>query len=94
MTKKALLDTDFLFKTHLSQNSRKESLADVVMSFEGYEFFCHEKILDELKIHGPDSMAGGQNLQQQNHTGIPTKGSWMSLSRCLVQERRACISTC
>ena len=54
MTKKALLDTDYLFKTHLSQNSRKESLADVVMSFEGYEFFCHEKILDELKIHGFD----------------------------------------
>jgi hypothetical protein len=24
------------------------------MSFEGYEFFCHEKILDELKIHGFD----------------------------------------
>ena len=54
MTKKALLDTDFLFKTHLSQNLRQESLADAVMEFDGYEFFCHEKILDELKAHGFD----------------------------------------
>ena len=54
MTKKALLDTDFLFKTHLSQNTRREPLADVVMDFEGYEFFCHEKVLDELRTHGFD----------------------------------------
>ena len=44
-TKKALLDTDFLFKTQLAQNSRGEPLADLIMQFKGYDFFCHEKIL-------------------------------------------------
>lgn len=51
-TKKALLDTDFLFKTQLAQNECVEPLADLILQFEGYDFFCHEKILDELRFHG------------------------------------------
>ena len=38
-TKKALLDTDFLFKTQLAQNSRGEPLADLIMQFKGYDFW-------------------------------------------------------
>lgn len=51
-SKKALLDTDYLFKSHLAQNKRHESLADLIMQFESYDFFCHEKILSELRTHG------------------------------------------
>lgn len=51
-TKKALLDTDFLFKIQLAQNRNHEPLADLIMHFEGYDFFCHKKILSELQTHG------------------------------------------
>lgn len=51
-SKKALLDTDFLFKTQLAQNRNREPLADLIMQFEGYDFFCHEKIISELQTHG------------------------------------------
>jgi len=57
-SKKALLDTDFLFKTQLAQNRNREPLADLIMQFDGYDFFCHEKIISELQTHGfsPDPM--------------------------------------
>ena len=51
-SKKALLDTDFLFKTQLAQNKNREPLADLIMQFEGYDFYCHEKIISELQTHG------------------------------------------
>ena len=46
--KKAILDTDYLVKTYLTQNSSQKPLADLIMQFEDYEFFCHEKIMSEL----------------------------------------------
>ena len=49
--KKALLDTDFLFKTQLAQNKNHEPLADLIMQFDDYDFFCHEKIISELQTH-------------------------------------------
>ena len=52
IAKKALLDTDFLFKAQLAQNKNHEPLADLIMQFEGYDFFCHEKIFNELQTHG------------------------------------------
>ena len=33
-SKKALLDTDFLFKTQLAQNRNREPLADLIMQFD------------------------------------------------------------
>lgn len=67
-TRKALLDTDFLFKTQLAQNNRREPLADLIMQFEGYDFFCHEKILNELRTHGfsPDPLPW---LEEQTRCG-------------------------
>lgn len=58
-SKKALLDTDFLFKTQLAQNRNREPLADLIMQFDGYDFFCHEKIFGELQTHGfsPDPIS-------------------------------------
>lgn len=49
--KYALLDTDFLYKSHLARDSKNHTLADFVMEFEGYEFFCHEMIKEELSRH-------------------------------------------
>lgn len=39
--KYALLDTDFLCKSYLAQDDAQNTLADIVISFQEYEFFCH-----------------------------------------------------
>lgn len=52
--KYALLDTDFLYKSHLARNSEGHTLAELVLSFEDYEFFCHEMIKEELTRHEID----------------------------------------
>ena len=36
-----LLDTDFLYKSYLAQDDAQNTLADIVISFQEYEFFCH-----------------------------------------------------
>lgn len=46
--KYALLDTDFLYKAHLARNSAGHTLADLVIGFDDYKFFCHEMIREEL----------------------------------------------
>ena len=37
--KYALLDTDFIFKSHLAHDPLCNTLADIIITFEGYEFF-------------------------------------------------------
>ena len=49
--KYALLDTDFLYKSHLARNAANHALAELVLNFEDYEFFCHEMIKEELTRH-------------------------------------------
>lgn len=49
--KYALLDTDFLYKSYLAQDDAQNTLADIVISFQEYEFFCHSMILEELSKH-------------------------------------------
>lgn len=49
--KYALLDTDFLYKSHLARNAANHTLTDFVMEFPDYEFFCHEMIKKELTRH-------------------------------------------
>lgn len=49
--KYALLDTDFLYKSHLARNTINHTLIDLVMEFPDYEFFCHEMIKEELTRH-------------------------------------------
>ena len=48
--KYALLDTDFLYKSHLARNAKNHTLTDFVIEFAEYEFFCHEMIKKELTI--------------------------------------------
>lgn len=50
--KYAVLDTDFVSKTHIIKNTREEHLIDRVLAFDGYEFYCHEMMADELSRHG------------------------------------------
>ncbi len=49
--KYALLDTDFLYKSHLARNAKNHTLTDFVIEFSEYEFFCHEMIKEELSRH-------------------------------------------
>lgn len=46
--KYALLDTDFLYKAHLARNDENYTLAEIVLNFTEYDFFCHEMIKEEL----------------------------------------------
>ena len=66
--KYALLDTDFIYKSHLDHDASQNTLADMIVAFEDYEFFCHEMILEELTRHQitPDPLPWLQNLI---HTG-------------------------
>lgn len=52
----ALLDTDFLYKSHLARNAKNHTLTDFVIEFADYEFFCHEMIKVELsrRVLNPD----------------------------------------
>ena len=49
--KYALLDTDFLYKSYLAQDAAHNTLADIVISFQEYKFFCHSMIVEELSKH-------------------------------------------
>ena len=49
--KYALLDTDYISKTHLIKGSNDNKLIDRIMEMSGYQFFCHEQIKDELERH-------------------------------------------
>lgn len=49
--KYALLDTDFLSKSYLTRNAAEHTLAEFVIEFQEYQFFCHEKIKEELTGH-------------------------------------------
>lgn len=70
----ALLDTDFLFKSHLAQDTSHNTLADIIITFEEYGFFCHEMILDELSRHQitPDPLPWLQGLIQKGKVHLYT----------------------
>ncbi len=54
--KYALLDTDFLYKSHLARNEINHTLTELIIEFEDYSFYCHEMIKDELtkRVITPD----------------------------------------
>lgn len=62
----ALLDTDFIFKTHISQ-STTDHLIDKVLTLPGYDFYCHGQIVTELGRHTPDALQWLQSkIQNQD----------------------------
>lgn len=48
MGKNALLDTDFISKTHLIRKDKDNKLIDRVILLSGYDFYCHDQIRNEL----------------------------------------------
>ena len=46
--KYALLDTDFISKTHLIRKDEQNKMIDRIMEMQGYRFYCHEQIKIEL----------------------------------------------
>ena len=55
MKRYALLDTDFISKTHSVQDDGGNHLIDRVMELPGYEFFCHAQIVPELNRYNADA---------------------------------------
>lgn len=53
----AILDTDFVSKANIIRTDDRV-LADEVLSFPGYKFFCHQKMKDELRDHGTRAAQG------------------------------------
>ena len=53
MTKEkyALLDTDFISKTHLIHKDENNRLIDRIIEMPGYKFYCHKQIKTELARH-------------------------------------------
>lgn len=49
--KYALLDTDFISKTHIIQKDVKNHLIDRIMELPRYQFYCHSQIQTELNRH-------------------------------------------
>lgn len=54
MKRYALLDTDFISKTHSVQDDGGNHLIDRVMELPEYEFFCHAQIVTELNRYNAD----------------------------------------
>ena len=62
MEKYALLDTDFISKTHFIQGNTEKSLSDLVVEMPGYCFFCHSQIIKELSRHNQQAIGWLQHI--------------------------------
>lgn len=68
--KYALLDTDFISKTHLIRKDESRKLIDKIMMMPGYIFYCHAQIKNELNYHniiGPSQWLEDQVLKDVIH---------------------------
>lgn len=52
----ALLDTDFISKTHLICKDDQNKLIDKIMAMPNYLFYCHKQILTELVRHDAEGI--------------------------------------
>ncbi|MCD8083122.1 MAG: hypothetical protein LUE86_06360 [Clostridiales bacterium] len=50
--KYAILDTDFVSKSNIIMADSGQVLADRILEFPEYQFFCHEMMAEELNRHG------------------------------------------
>ena len=64
--KYALLDTDFISKTHTVRIDDDNHLIDRILEMPGYSFICHEQTIVELSRHNSHAPAW---LEQQINTG-------------------------
>lgn len=65
-TRYAVLDTDFVSKANIIKSGNRV-LADEVLEFQGYIFFCHQKMKQELGDHG--SIAAQEWLETKISSG-------------------------
>lgn len=66
--KYALLDTDFISKTHMIRKDDQNKLIDRITEMPGYHFYCHEQIKTELLRH---NIAGSPDwLERKITTGL------------------------
>ena len=49
--KYAVLDTDFISKTHLIRKDDQNTMIDRIMEMQEYRFYCHEQVRAELEKH-------------------------------------------
>lgn len=66
MKRYALLDTDFISKTHSVQDDGGNHLIDRVMELPEYEFFCHAQIVTELNRYNADVNKLGFAIVREN----------------------------
>ena len=59
----ALLDTDFISKTHSVQDDGGNHLIDRVMELPEYEFFCHAQIVTELNRYNADGATNFEDVR-------------------------------
>lgn len=59
--KYALLDTDFISKTHLIRKDDENRMIDRIIEMRGYRFYCHEQIKTELARHSIGNSPGWLN---------------------------------
>lgn len=57
----ALLDTDFISKTHHIQNDAGTSLADLIVKIPNFSYYCHNQIVEELGRHQQVALLPGYN---------------------------------
>ena len=71
--KYAILDTDFVSKANIIK-TESHVLADEVLAFSGYSFFCHQKMKEELADHGRrDAQVWLENKIKSGIIGIKAK---------------------
>ena len=74
--KRALLDTDFISKLHITQKDDENRLIDRILELPGYQFVCHEQIIIELGRHNTTAIGW---LWERITTGAIQKFSDMDL---------------
>ena len=51
----AFLDADFVMKAFIIRKDDLDYLIDHILNLDGYEFFCHQQTLKEIKRHNPEA---------------------------------------
>lgn len=90
--KYALLDTDFISKTHFIHGDTEKCLVDLVVEMPGYCFFCHSQIIKELSRHNQQAIGWLQHKISEQKIQCYLMGSSQNatnrlLGRAFPQQR-------
>lgn len=86
MEKYALLDTDFISKTHFIQGNTEKSLSDLVVEMPGYCFFCHSQIIKELSRHNQQAIGWLQHkISEQKMRNVITSTTMLYYGQLFVK---------